>query len=442
MIGRTLRCCVLVVSMALFPARAAGTLSAFRFPVTHYTLGNGLQVLLSEDHTLPIVSVVVAYRVGSIHERQGKTGLAYLVQNLMFQGSRNVGQMQHIRFIQKIGGTLNAATMEDKTLFYQTVPANQLALVLWLESDRMRSLNISSAGVESIKNSLLEEIQLRRNTDPYFENSVMFDSLLYGDFPHSHPVVGTEADIRSIAVRDVREFYKTFYRPNNAVLVIAGDIEVPKVHQLIIKYFSTIPKGPPPPPPPRVEPEELKPSVHVVRNSFAPSPAFHMGYRVAAPLTEDYYALVLTEYVLLRGRTSRLYKKLVLRDRIALDLSGGIERKADRAVFKIFVRANNQYMKERCQKAIFSEFNRFKSSLLPEKELERAKNLLKRDFLRQYATTLDRAIYLAEELMDRRDVAERPDALDRYLSLSRHRVSRMITKYFSGEPVILDIQIQ
>ncbi|GAF70119.1 unnamed protein product, partial [marine sediment metagenome] len=149
------------------------------FPIKQYKLENGLQVILSEDYSLPVVSVAVAYNVGSINEPPGKTGLAYLLENLMFQGSQNVGRMQHISFIRRTGGDLNATTTEDKTIFQQTVPSHQLALVLWLESDRMKSLEITAANVKQAKETLIEEIQQRKATEPYLESFLTFDRLLY-----------------------------------------------------------------------------------------------------------------------------------------------------------------------------------------------------------------------------------------------------------------------
>jgi predicted Zn-dependent peptidase len=409
----------------------------FPLPVTQFTLENGLRIILSEDTSLPVVSVVVTYKVGSIHEQPGKAGLAYLVENLMFQGSRNVGQMQHIRFIQKIGGVLNATTTEDKTSFYQTVPSNQLALVLWLESDRMKSLNISPSNVERLKASLIEEIEIRQISDPYFESTLLFDELLYPDFSYSHPVIGTVQDIRNITARDVENFYRTYYTPNNSVLAITGDINRTKVRPLIQKYFATIPRGDNPTPPRLQELPPIEHTVESITDALAPSPGYFIGYQIAPRYSSEYYPLVLIEYILLKGRTSRFHRKLIEKDKTVLHLNGGIETRADQTVFKIFVRAANEIMKERSQKALLSEINRLKTNFVSEQELNKSKNMFKMDYVKQYATTLDRAIFLAEQLLNRGSFEEFSGELDRHLSVTRYEVSRMINKYFNENNLII-----
>jgi len=172
---------ILCLSLSLLGGRAhvdAQEKKDFPFPVTQYKRTNGLHVILSEDHSLPLVSVVVAYRVGSINEEPGKTGLAYLMENMMFMGSENVNRMQHMSIINRGGGELNATMTEDKTIFFQRVPSNQLSRVLWLESDRMKSLQIDASNVEQAKQAILEEISLRKARDPYLQSSWRFDQLL------------------------------------------------------------------------------------------------------------------------------------------------------------------------------------------------------------------------------------------------------------------------
>jgi zinc protease len=412
------------------------------FPFSEFTLKNGLRVILSEDYSLPIVSVVMAYAVGSIHEQPGKSGLAHLLENLMFQGSRNVGQMQHISFIQKIGGILNAVTTEDKTLFYQTVPSNQLALVLWLESDRMNSLNINASNVEKIKNSLIEELQIRKDTDPYLESSWYFDQLLFPSFTYSHPVLGTISDIRDITVKDVIDFYSSYYTPNNAVLSISGNIDKNKVQPLVERYFATIPRGSDPPPFRAEDFEEIGNTERSIISPLATYPGFYVGYQIASPHSEDSYSLVLTEYILLKGHTSRLYKRLIEKDRTAIYLDGGIEDKVDYSAFKISVRINNEIMRERSQRAVFSEINKLKAAPIPERELERSKNIFKISYIRQYATTLDKAIFLAEELLERDNLDVWPNELSRYLSVTEIDVLHTVNKYFKDDRIILDIKIK
>ncbi len=432
----------IVLSLILFyaPTSWAGQKSdELPFPIKEYSLKNGLRIVLSEDHSLPIVSVVVAYKVGSIDEEPGKTGMAHLLENLMFQGSRNIGQMQHYSFIQKIGGILNAITTDDKTIFYQTVPSNQLALVLWLESDRMNSLNISPSNVEKMKNQLIEDIQHRRESDPYLENSWYFDRLIFPGFAYGHPVLGTIQDIREISTEDVRKFFMTYYAPNNAVLTIVGQIQEQKVLPLIQRYFSTIPMRAPPPSNnlgdlPKTEAMDLS-----IKNPMAPSPGFFLGYQLAPRKSEDHYKLAITEYVLMKGLTSRLYKRLFEKDKTAIYMSGGIETKKDQSVLKLFVRANNDIMNERNQRAVFVELNKIKTTFVTDEELHKTKNLFKKDYYRQFTTVQDRAIFLAEELLDRGDFKQWLDELGRYLAVTHYDVSRVANKYFKEDYIFIKI---
>ncbi|NIM58335.1 MAG: peptidase M16 [Candidatus Aminicenantes bacterium] len=407
-------------------------------PIKQFKLENGLQVILSEDYSLPIVSVAVAYNVGSINERPGKTGLAYLLENLMLQGSQNVSRMQHISFIRRTGGDLNANTTEDKTIFQQTVPSHQLALVLWLESDRMKSLEITAANVEQAKEAIIEEIHQRKANEPYFESFLSFDEILYPNFAYSHPVIGDEADVRGLTAEDVKDFYATFYKPNNAVLSIAGNIDKAKAEEDIRKYFSTIQKGQSIPLPPSSSPSD-KEEPMTVKEFLVPLPGFHIGYKIASPYSQDFYFLKIIEYILLRGITSRLYNKLIKRSRIARTLSGSIEKRKELATFKIFVSSSNEIMAEKSKRVVFSEINKLKSSLVSEKELSKAKNIFKMDYLNQYATSADKAVFLAKAFLAKKSLDDLPDELENYLAVDHYGLIRIMRRYFTNE-LVLDVK--
>jgi len=410
------------------------------FPVESFQLENGLRVILSEDFSLPLVSVVVAYNVGSVHEKANKKGLAYLLENLMFQGSKNIGPMQHINFIQKIGGSLNAVTTEDKTIFYQTVPSNQLALVLWLEADRMTSIVFDTQKVERIKRSLIEEIQNRKAEDPYFDSALNFDRMLYPSEAYSQSVLGKEEDLMDMSGDDVRAFYTTYYAPNNAVLSIAGDFSRSKAISLIQKYFETIPRGDPVP---LFTAESHRPPEETVRtleNFTTPTPAFYLGYRIVSPNSSDFYALTIIEYIFLRGRSSRLYNRLLQKDRTARQISGGIEQRKNLAAFKIFCRANTNAMMERSQKTLFSEIGRLKSDLVLEEELQKAKNMFKVEYVNQYARLVDRAIFLAERYLSKDAMEDILLELNKYMAVTPASVIGIANRYLTKDIILLNIK--
>ena len=412
------------------------------FEVTTFQLENGLQVILSEDYSLPLVSVVLAYNVGSINEPPKKTGLAYMLENLMFQGSRNIGSMQHIHFISKIGGILNAVTTEDRTIFYQTVPASQLALVLWLESDRMISLDIHPSKVKRTRDSLIEEIKHRKLDDPYFESSVLFDQLLYPNKAYSHPVIGSETDLREMTTENVQDFYTKYYIPNNAVLCIIGNFEKRKAIQLVRKYFTTIRPGKPVPFFPAEEHLRSEEIVRNVENYLAPSPGFRLGYRISSPDSPDNYTLTIIEYILLHGKSSRLQKRMIYEDRFASHLSGGIELKKNLATFKFFVKNNTETLRGRSQKSIFDEIDKLKSAFISENELNKAKNMFKRDYLDQFTILADKGIFLVKFHLSRKKNSNSLEELKKYLAVTPSDIIGIVNRYFTEERVVLNIKIK
>ncbi len=404
------------------------------FPLIQYKLKNGLHVILSEDGSLPLVSVVVAYGVGPIREQPGKSGLAYLMETLMFQGSENISPMQHINYIQRIGGEFNANTAFDKSFFYQTVPSNQLALVLWLESDRMGSLSVTGVNVERAKETLLAEQRQRRSAEPYLESFFLFDEILFPDFVYGHPLLGTEEDLHNITEEDVRSFYRAYYVPNNAVLCITGSLNVLRTKELIARYFETIPRGndvPDPPAPDLVENPSLRELQ--LRESLAPSPAFHFGYRINHLQTGEYYSLRILDILMFRGKGSRLYKRLVKKERVALHLSGGIEERGGLRAFKVFTISNNPVLSDLSRKAIISEMGKLKTNLVSESELAKAKDLFKMDYLGRLSTCLQKALFLSETFLAGNNPEDLAAEYAKYLKVTPVTIVSLANRLFMPE---------
>jgi len=431
---------LLLLSLTVGPSVFAQRGSSF--PLTHYKLKNGLEVILAEDFSIPLVSVAVAYNVGSVHESPGKTGLAYLLENLMFSGSANISPLQHIYYITRAGGQNNAVALEDKTIFYQTVPSNQLALVLWLESDRMKSLELEETAFEKARTNLLDDLRRKKTDEPYFESFLSFDQLLYSDFVHSHPLLGSEEDIRNLALEDAKSFYARFYGPNNAALCITGNFDKLRARQLVATYFETIPKG-------KDVDTVFEPLVYakrqVVRDFVAPlatAPAFHLGFRVGTPSSDDFYPLTMVDYALLRGQGSRLTRRLLNRDnKIAYQLSGGIEKRKDRAVYKIFSIVNNPLMADICQNAIFSELDKLKATFLSDEELARYKNMLKQDYFGRLSNPMDKALFLCEAYLTLGNFDDLPLELEKYLSVTKSDIIRILNRFLTPEnSVILNVR--
>lgn len=432
---------VLLLCLISFPAGAGAQVEHHREPFAFDTfqLKNGLQVVLADDDSLPIVSVAVAYKVGALHEPAGKSGLALLLERMMmFQGSRNVGRMQHVSTIQRIGGRFNASTERDRTVFYQTVPSHHLATVLWLESDRMQSLDINPTGINQRTSTLIGQAKSRLERDPYLSGSLTFDIFLYPDLSYSHPIRGDEADLGALSVADVKRFYETYYRPDNAVLCVAGDLQDGRALELVRKYFQGLSPGKPKIP----ELLDPDPDIHTqdiaqtVESSQAIHPAFFLGYRIPPYRSPDFYALTMIEYLLLKGNSARLFKRLTDKDRLASRLSGGIDIRHDQAAFRLFISSTNELKMEQSQKEIRDEINRLKTTRVSEKELKKAKSVFKSDYVNRYATTVDKALFLANAYVSGIPWDVLPTELNGYLGVTPQRIQWVMSRYFNESVVI------
>ncbi len=412
--------------------------SPWKEPV-QFRLKNGLRVILYDAPSVfPVVSVVLAYNAGFMYEKRGQTGLAFLMESLMFQGSENVGPLQHVSFVQKAGGELNALTTFDRTLFYQTLPSNQLALALWLESDRMKSLAISDGAFEQTRERLVSDQMARLDREPYFDSYAVFDEILFPDFPYDQPMIGLGEDLKNLTIEDARAFYREYYVPNNAVLCVAGAIKISETRELVSRYFDSIPRGKDilVLEPPRFEQQQV--NEKFLQDPLARSPGFHMGYRFYPLQTGDLYSLRILEYVLLRGKTGRLTSRLVRRDSpLAFDLTGGLEERRGAYALKVFVINNNEYMADRSKRAILAEIERVKAGNISEAELRKAKNLFKRDYLRRLSTTLGRALFLVDTVLSDVPLESLPDDLDEYMRVPSQILKNFAQRYCVPENLVI-----
>ena len=220
------------------------------------TLKNGLRVITVEDHSAPVVAISITYNVGSRDERKGRTGFAHLFEHMMFKGSENVGSGEHFVLVFNNGGTMNGTTNEDRTNYFEVLPANQLDLALFLEADRMKSLEITKENLDNQRNAVQEERRLGLDNQPYGKSGEMHQELLYDNFAYKHSVIGSMEDLNAASVEDVAEFFKMYYAPNNAVLVLVGDFKTADALAKIKANFESIPRQPDPPAVDMTEPEQ------------------------------------------------------------------------------------------------------------------------------------------------------------------------------------------
>src|ERR1700680_1165564 len=256
------------------PARSGATAPGrnVQIPIQQLTLKNGFRVVLSEDHAAPTVSLCVTFDVGSRNEQTGHTGFAHLFEHMMFQGSQNVGKGEHLILVRVNGGDVNGTTSEDSTNYYERVPANQLDMALFLESDRMRALRITPANLDNQRSTVQEERRLRMDNRPYGKTGEIIGDLAYDNFAYKHSTMGSMADLNAASLEDVAQFFKTYYAPDNEVLTLVGDFKTPEAIEKIKKYFEDIPAQPAPPPLDMAEPAQTAERRTTIEDSFARLP--------------------------------------------------------------------------------------------------------------------------------------------------------------------------
>lgn len=407
--------------------------SGLGFTAEEFRLRNGLRVVLSVDARLPLVTVAVGYGAGTIRERPGQEGLAYLIENLMFQGSENVGPLQHIQFVQKVGGELNATTTVDKALYYETLPSNYLALALWLESDRMKSLAITSAAIERTRDELVQEHRERLAGDPYLASFAEFDALLYPDFAYGHPLIGRGEGMMALTGEDVEAFHRAHYVPNNAVLAIVGNIDPVRTRELVARYFDSIPPGPDVPAP--ALPAFKRESDALVRffPISGPSAGFHMGFRFHPLYPGELDALRILEYLLFVGDGSRVKHRLLRRDRTSHHLSVVLEERLKVAALKVFSLNTNADLVSRAERALLGEIDKLRTNTISRDELEKARRRFKLDYLDRLSTLRDRALLLVDAAFEGRSLAALDEDLENALRVEPQAILAFVARYFTPQ---------
>jgi zinc protease len=322
---RTSRLRLLGCLLAIIMAVSAINAKPVNVPVVYYKLPNGLRVVISEDHVAPVVAVCVYYNVGFRVEPKGRTGFAHLFEHMMFQGSANVKKFEHAKYIEANGGSLNGHTDFDYTNYYQTLPSNRVEMGLWLESDRMRSLDVSEENLKNQQNVVSEEVRVNVLNQPYqlFEWIDLWENA-FTNWNNSHNGYGELAEINAATIEDVRSFFKTYYAPNNAVLTIVGDVDVDAVKQMVEKHFAGIPAQTAPPKPDLTEPPQTKEKKIKQTDKLANLPALATGYHIPAQNSPDFPAMALLVQILQGDDSSRWYQRLVKEKEISLDLTGGL----------------------------------------------------------------------------------------------------------------------
>jgi zinc protease len=424
---RTLRLVATILSFAV-TAAAQGS-KPVRVALTDVRLDNGLRVILVEDHSAPVVSLCVTYNVGSRNERPGRTGFAHLFEHMMFQGSENVGKGEHFLLIFNTGGTMNGTTNEERTNYFQTVPANQLDLVLFLEADRMRSLDVSQQNLDNQRQVVQEERRLGVDNQPYGRSREKMQELLYDSFAYKHSVIGSMEDLNAATLDDVREFFRTYYAPNNAVLTLVGAFKTEEALAKIRKYFGGIPRQPDPPPVEVTESELTAERRATVEDPLARLPRLDIAYKTVPGNTPDFYALQVLANVLHGGQSSRLYQKLVREKELVTSVSGFVDEKRGPGGFYITATLRPGKSVEDVEAIIAEEIERVQREPIADWELTKAKKTARRAFIAAIAGSLSRAILLGQYAVYYNDPQLINTRLDRIMAVTKEDVQRVAQRY-------------
>jgi zinc protease len=409
-------------------------------PIEEFTLANGLRVVFSPDRAIPVVSVAVYYDVGSRNEREGRTGFAHLFEHMMFQGSENVPKAAHFQYIFNAGGTMNGTTSTERTNYFETLPSNYLPLAFWLESDRMRSLKVTQENLDNQRNAVQEEKRLRYDNQPYVNAFLRMNELIFTNPANAHSTIGSMEDLDAATIDDVREFFRIYYAPNNAVLSVVGDFDGAEARGMIDKYFGSIPSQPLPPPVDVFEPEAVAIPQETFYDPLAPAPAFVLGWKVPARRTTDFYALSLAGTLLFEGDSSRLYQKLVKGDESVVSIEGGVDERRGPSALYIFALPKPGEDVEVIRRQIFDEIRHIAADGPTDDEMEKLRNSLSNDAVRGRQSTMYRAQRLAEFALYDSDPRLVDSELDHYLNVTAADIKRAAELYLhSTNRVVLDI---
>jgi len=423
----------------LFAAAAAA--KPVNIPVVYYRLPNGLKVVISESHTSPTVTVAVYYGVGFRVEPKGQTGFAHLFEHMMFQGSANVKKFDHARIVESVGGNLNGSTRLDYTNYYETLPSEAVETALWLEADRMRSLDVSEENLKNQQNVVSEEVRVNVLNQPYalFEWLDLWQNANTNWF-NAHNFYGDLHDIEAAKLDDVRQFFKTYYAPNNAVLVVVGDVDADPVRKMIEKHFANIPLQSVPERPDVSEAKQSEEKRLKQTDKLASVPAFALGYHLPDQESADYAPAVLLDLILQGDDSSRFYQRLVKEKEISLDWAGGINFELGNEFDydgPMLLASRTTYKPGHTGVEILKEIDAVVRDVqehgVTKKELADAKVRFRANFYDLIESTQGRANLLAAFALFRDEPARINKIVDRFDAVTAAQVQEVAKRYLSPE---------
>jgi predicted Zn-dependent peptidase len=400
---------------------------------TELKLKNGLHVILHQNNSTPIVAINVLYHVGSKNEKPDRTGFAHFFEHLMFEGSKNIKRGEFDKYTQNAGGNNNAFTSFDKTSYFEQLPSHQLALGLWLESERMLHLRIDSIGVETQRKVVKEERKQSYENQPYGSLNQELFANAYTVHPYRWVPIGEAQYIDKASLKEFMDFHAEYYVPNNAVLVIAGDIQIPQAKLLVEKYFTDIPYGTKDIYRPNiVEPEQTQERRKVVYDNVQ-LPAVIMSFHMPAQGTPDYYALSLLQNLLSVGKSSRLYKSLVEEQQLAVQTGAFSVALEDPGLFVAYAFANLGKSAEEVEKAMIAEIENIKSGEISDREFQKLQNQFETEFYTRNATMEGIALSLADYHTFFGNAGIINTEIEKYKAVKKADLTRVAKQYLKSQ---------
>jgi predicted Zn-dependent peptidase len=392
-------------------------------------LDNGLRVILVPDHSAPVYGIDVCYNVGSRNEHPGRTGFAHLFEHMMFEGSENVGKGEHFILVFNNGGGMNGTTNEDRTTYFEELPKNQLDLGLFLEADRMRALNVTQANLDNQRNAVQEERRQGIDNQPYGRAQLDLDNLSYDNFAYKHSTIGSMTDLNAASIDDVKNFFRIYYAPNNAVLTLVGDFDPDEALAKVKKYFGAIPAQPAPPKVDLSEEPHYGERREVIYDPLARLPEIDMAYHIPPGNTPDNYAAQQLTYILGQGESSRFYQRLVKEKQLASSVD--VQADARIGVSQLYISANPRpgVKVEDLEKAIDDEIATVVNSGVTPEELAKAKSQLLRQFIERRRSALFTAILIGSYTVYFDDPNLINTIVDKEQAVTQEEVNEVAKKY-------------
>lgn len=397
-----------------------------------YKLDNGLHVILQEDHTTPNIIVSVMYHVGSKNENPELTGFAHFFEHLMFEGTKNIKRHEFDKYVTKVGGNLNANTFFDRTYYYELLPSNELALGLWLESERMLHPTIESIGIKTQKDVVCQEMGQSRDNRPYGRLLTETLKKAYTVHPYNHDVLGKEEHIRNASDQDFIDFHNTFYVPNNAVLTIVGDFNMAEAKKLVHDYFNDIPSGAPVVQPTIVEPKKTA-EVRDTAYDNIQMPALIMAYHIPGITSNDMYAVNMLNTLLAQGQSSRLYSTIVNDKQMAMELAAMPLPLEQPGLSIVLALPNMNVELNQLENEIDKEIDKLQKEPISDKEFQKLQNQIENQLVSSNATIEDRAYNLAQAYTYFKNTNEINEELAKFRSITKEDLQKAAQKYFTKD---------